>query len=79
MTIILCRLYKTTMSFFTVFAFLMFDHGARALIANYRGQTGRRLVSTVSSVGPLTHEVGKLSWVNTLDWTLKRTNLSSNY
>ena len=54
------------MSFFTVFAFLMFDHGARA---NYRGQTGRRLVSTVSSVGPLTHKVGKWSWVNTLDWT----------
>ena len=32
------------MSFLTIFAFLRFDHGARALIANYRGQTGRRLV-----------------------------------
>ena len=26
------------MTFLTVFAFLRFDHGARALIANYRGR-----------------------------------------
>ena len=30
--------------FLSVFAFLRFDYGARALIANYRGQTGGHLV-----------------------------------
>ena len=38
------------MSIGTVPAFL---HGARALIANYRGQTGRRQGTAVSSEGSL--------------------------
>ena len=40
------------MLFLRVFAFLRFDQGASALIANYIGQTGWHLVVAVSSGGP---------------------------
>ena len=46
------------MSFLTVFAFLRFDHGARALIANDRGQTNGHQGLAVSGKGTLT-QIGK--------------------
>ena len=61
---------KTTMSFLTIFAFLRFQHGARALIAHYRGQTGGRLGLAVSRIHTLTQITGKWSWMNTLDQNL---------
>ena len=60
----------TTMSFSTVFAFLRFYHGARALIANYRGQTGGRLGPAVSRSQTLTQITGKWSWMIALDQDL---------
>ena len=66
------------MSFLTVFPFLRFDHGARALIANYRGQTEGRLVPAVFRRGTLTQITGKWSWLNTLDCSFESTNMLSN-
>ena len=55
------------MSFLTLFAFLRFDHGARALIANYRGQRGGRQGPAVSSEGNLTQISSEWSWMSALD------------